>query len=182
MPVYSGRKASIAEGSTTIDTDESLGGPQPPVVVRTDRLRGAQLAGVLVAVGIAWAASIVIALGTKSVWAFVPSGVLLLGLLCLLVLARASVRIDAHEVRFRAPFYSRTLQRTDITEVVAAPDDGLPEGSVSWFITRHDNHTRTRINFGGSASVTVTGGDGRRVQLVVRDLATAQRIAEIIRR
>ncbi|MHA3685009.1 hypothetical protein ACXR2T_12300 [Leucobacter sp. HY1910] len=146
----------------------------------TERPRRAALTGPLVGLGIALAAVMLISYATGSLfaWIFTVSWVLIVA--ALVVFARTSVTVNDEGVCFRGPFFTRCLSRDEVAGVAVAADDGLAEGSVSWFVTREDHGARTRLNLGGAASVTVTDIGGRRTQMVVRDQAAAEEIQRAI--
>lgn len=150
------------------------------VLVHTERASGATLFGPLVGIGIALAVGGFIAFASGSSLAWTVTLGIPLALLAALVLARAGVTVSDDGVELRGPFIKRFFAHSEISEVAVAPDDGLAEGHISWFVTREDGGARTRINMGGAASVTVTHVQGRRTQLVVRDLSTAETIASAI--
>ena len=148
--------------------------------MHTERLRGAALAGPLVGLGIAIAAGALIAFATQSAVAWVVVLAPLLAMAWIIASAKIEVTVDPQHVYVRAPLFTRKLMRSGITSVAVASDDGMNEGSVSWFVTRQDEGTRTRVNLGGNATVTLTDAGGHRIQVVVKDLDTANRIAAAV--
>lgn len=157
---------------------------QSAAFTHTERARGTALVGPLVALGVAAAFVAVILLATES-WAtwIALAAILLLGAWYAWG-ARIAVTVDDEAVRFRAPLYSREIPLSALAEVTVTPDDGMNPGLLNWpAVPVREGATRLiRLNLGGAAAVTCRTQDGSGVQLVVRDLATAERIADKLRR
>ncbi|GAA1318921.1 hypothetical protein ACFSWE_06760 [Leucobacter albus] len=157
---------------------------QSAAFTHTERARGTALVGPLVALGVAAAFVAVILLATES-WAtwIALAAILLLGAWYAWG-ARIAVTVDDESVRLRAPLYSREIPLSALSSVIVAPDDGMNPGSLNWpAVPVREGATRLiRLNLGGGAAVTCRTQDGSGVQLVVRDLAAAERIADTLRR
>ena len=95
--------------------------------------------------------------------------------MCFLV--KVTVTVDEHEVTLSGPFWKRSVQRGNVQAVAVAPDNGMNTGLVNWPVTRHDHGSLTRLNLGGSAAVTISDAKGRRYQVVLADLESAEQMA-----
>lgn len=147
-----------------------------------ERARGTALIGPLVALGIA-AAFVAVLLFATDAWAMwiVLAAIVALGAWWVFG-ARIAVTVDSESVRFRAPLYRRAFPHDSLSSAVVTMDDGMNPSILNWpAVPIRSGGTRLiRLNLGGAASVTCVTKEGSGVQFVVRDIATAERIANAL--
>lgn len=167
-------------------------GPRPPRAAGTDpershgvfshieRAHGVARVGPLVALGIATALAGVIAFstGVAATW-LIPLALVAFGAWWAWG-AAISVTVGPEGARFRAPLVSRTLSRTEVTQITVTADDGMNPSIINWPAAPVTvTGTRMlRFSMGGTAAVTISTSTGSGVQFVARDREAAQRIAD----
>lgn len=152
-------------------------------LAHSERATGSARLGPTIALGIAASFAALIAVSTDSLIAWVAPAALAAFAAWWIWVARITVAVDRDSIHFAAPLFRRTVPRETVSQVRVTADDGINPGILNWIVvpTEVDGERFTRINMGGAAAVTFTLRAGKGIQLVVRDLDTANRLAETLR-
>lgn len=117
----------------------------------------------------------------ESLWGFYLVAVaLILAAVWCWRMAQITVAVDDRAVVLTGPAWKRVVPRQDVHEVSVAPDNGMNLGLVNWPVTSHEHGSLTRLNMGGSASVTFSDSNGHRYQFVLVNPQDAKLVAEAI--
>lgn len=151
--------------------------------VHVERATGSARLGPAIALGIAAAFAALIAAATDSLMAWVAPAALAAFAAWWIWVARITVAVDRDSIHFAAPLFRRSVPRETIAQVRVTPDDGMNPGILNWIAVpaEVDGEKLTRLNMGGAAALTITPSAGRGIQVVARDLETANRLAETLR-